>query len=60
MSNVNFIEPTLVNFFLALSPYIFGFLVFNHTAEVGKSLLLFIISAPISYSLIYYLNDIPF
>jgi hypothetical protein len=60
MSNTHFIEPSLINMFLIISPYIFGLIVFHQTAEAGKSIGTFIISVPIAYSLIYYLNNIPF
>ena len=60
MSNVNYIEPTAINLLLVLSPYIFGFFAFYRTAEIGKSILTFVVSVPVVYYLIYTLNNIPF
>ena len=60
MSNTHYIEPSLINMFLVISPYIAGILMFYHTATIGRSIATFLISVPIAYSLIYYLNNIPF
>lgn len=60
MSNTHYIEPSLINMFLVISPYIVGTLMFYQTAEIGRSIATFLISVPIAYSLIYYLNNIPF
>lgn len=60
MHNPHYIDPSLFNMFLVMSPYIFGLLVFYKTAEIVISIATFIISVPIAYSLIYYLNNIPF
>lgn len=60
MNNVNVIEPTLINFLLIISPYIFGFSMLYYTEKIEMSIFIFLISVPAAYSLIYYLNDIPF
>lgn len=58
--DLHIIEFNFTNVFLVLFPYTFAFLIFNRTSNIYASILTFLFTVPISYALIYYVNNLPF
>lgn len=58
--DLHVIEFNFINVFLVLFPYTFALLIFNITSNIYTSILTFLFTVPISYALIYYVNNLPF